>query len=233
MTAFTPKQTLIMWCLLGKGGQALQSKVGTEVTPKDREALKTAGLITRCDAKGPKGGKAIGLIVEDKGWHWAGAHLRDDLPPNVRVLQNWLAQLHKYLERKGQTLADFFDGITPEDSLEPPAKGQGRSPRKPAARAAKVKKQPMSPAQLRERIESAYLAVTNGKKAESAPLSKVRARLNDLDRETVDAGLLHILQGDKKARLGQISDPKAISQEEREAAFSPGGEPFHLLWIQP
>ena len=78
--------------------------------------------------------------------------------------------------------------------------------------------------------------VTNGRKAEQALLRDVRAQLADLSREIVDAGLLRILQGDKegkrKARLGQINDPKALSQPVRDAAFNPGGEPFHLLWIQ-
>lgn len=204
MTTFTPKQTLIMWHLLGKGGEALQKEIMPKIDAKDRQALETARLITT-----RKVGRALSLAVEDKGWHWAGTHLRDDLPPNFRVLQNWLTRLHRHLERNGQTLADFL------------------------SEKADTRKQSLSPTQIRERIEKAYLDVTNGKKSESAPLSKVRERLIDLDRETVDAGLLRILQGDKKARLGQISDPKAISQEEHDAAFSPGGEPFHLLWIQP
>jgi hypothetical protein len=236
MSTFTPKQTLIMWHLFGKGGQALQSKIPMKIDPKDREALKTAGLITT-----PKVGRAIGLIVEDKGWHWAGAHLRDNLPDNFQVLQNWLTQLHKHLERNGQTLADFFAGATPEHSFEAPAEKQRQAPKKRAANGKKPSaKKPngaveerLSATQIRERIEGAYLAVTNGKKSEIAPLSKVRARLIDLDRATVDAGLLRILQGDEKATLHQISDPKALSREDREAAFNPGGEPYHVLWIQP
>ena len=80
-----------------------------------------------------------------------------------------------------------------------------------------------SPAEVRQRIEAAYLAVTNGRKAESVPLSRLRAELPDLHRKTVDKGLLRILQGDDKARLGQISDPKVLTPDERDAAFSPGG----------
>ena len=86
---------------------------------------------------------------------------------------------------------------------------------------------------MRRHIEEAYLAITNGRKAESVPLSKLRAQLSELDRKTVDEGLLRILQGDDKARLGQISDLKALTQDERDAAFNPGGESYHLLWIQP
>ena len=51
-------------------------------------------------------------------------------------------------------------------------------------------------------------------------------------RATLDAGLARILKGDRSAILSQLSDPKALTPAEREAAFSPAGEPFHLIWIQ-
>jgi hypothetical protein len=157
--------------------------------------------------------------------------LCDELPRSFKVLQDWLTRVHHQLERNSQTLAEF---IGPPS--EPPAKSiPNKSRQRP--RESRLKSKKLSAAQLRQRIEEAYLALTNGRKAESVPLSKVRTQLADLDRATVDAGLLRIVQGDKqgnqKARLGQISDPKALLQEERDAAFSPGGEPFHLLWIKP
>jgi len=224
----TPKQTLIMWCLLGKQGYALQGEIVPKVEKKDREALVSGGYITS-----PKRGRALSLIVEDKGWRWASEHLRDELPPNFQVLQSWLAIVHHFLERNGRTLADFI-GPAPERAADPVAeKRRSRRTRKAAPEPMKKWPKPLTEPHVRARIEKAYLAVTNGRKAESALLSKVRAQLADLDRATVDAGLLRILQGDEKARLGQISDPKALTREEREAAFSPGGEPFHLLWIQP
>lgn len=63
-------------------------------------------------------------------------------------------------------------------------------------------------------------------------LSALRAQLGDLDRETLDKGLAAILSGDKTARLSQFSDPKSLDAAEREAAYAPAGEPFHILWIQ-
>ena len=224
----TPKQTLIMWCLLGKQGHALQGEIVPKIEKKDREALVSGGYITA-----PKRGRAFSLRVEDKGWHWASEHLCDELPPNFQVLQSWLIRVHHFLERNGQTLADFI-GPTPQSSAEPAAeKRRSRRSREGTPGPKKKRPKPLTERQLRARIEKAYLAVTNGRKAESVLLSKVRTQLADLDRPTVDAGLLRILQGDEKARLGQISDPKVLTREEREAAFCPGGEPFHLLWIQP
>jgi hypothetical protein len=212
----TPKQALIMWCLLGQHGWALQGKVVPKVEKKDRDALEAGGYIKSWKADR---GALVLKVDDDKGWRWGSDHLREELPPNFQVLQNWLARLHEYLERSGETFPNFI-GPAPTSPPGPP---------KPKA------KKPTA-AQLRKRIEEAYLAVTGDRKAEQALLSKVRAHLSDLDRKTVDEGLLRILQGDnqgkKKARLGQISDPKTLSQDDREAAFTPGGEPFHLLWIQ-
>jgi hypothetical protein len=222
----TPKQTLIMWCLLAKNREVLQGEIIPEIKKADREALVALGYITS-----EKLNRAYILKVEDKGWHWASEHLCDELPRSFKVLQDWLTRVHHQLERNSQTLAEF---IGPPS--EPPAKSiPNKSRQRP--RESRLKSKKLSAAQLRQRIEEAYLALTNGRKAESVPLSKVRTQLADLDRATVDAGLLRIVQGDKqgnqKARLGQISDPKALLQEERDAAFSPGGEPFHLLWIKP
>jgi hypothetical protein len=220
----TPRQTLVMWCLLGKHGEALQREILPRIQKKDRETLVSNGFITT-----EKLGRAISLKVEDKGWRWANEHISDTLPPNYQVLRNWLAKVHQNLEKNGQTLADFI-GSPPEadDASSRPVE----RPRKARRAAGKIKRK-LTQLQLRARIEKAYLAVTNGRKSESVLLSKVRAQLSDLDRATVDAGFLRILQGDEKARLGQISDPKALTLQDREAAFSPGGEPFHLLWIQP
>lgn len=222
----TPKQTLIMWCLLAKNREVLQGEIIPEIKKADREALVALGYITS-----EKLNRAYLLKVEDKGWHWASGHLCDELPRSFKVLQDWLTRVHYQLERNSQTLAEF---IGPPS--EPPPKSILNKLRL-RPRKSRMKSKKLPAAQLRQRIEEAYLALTNGRKAESVPLSKVRAQLADLDRATVDAGLLRIAQGDKqgnqKARLGQISDPKALLQEERNAAFSPGGEPFHLLWIQP
>jgi hypothetical protein len=224
MSDVTPKQALIMWCLLARHGRALQGELVPKVEKNDREALVAAGHVSSM-----KKGNAYILTVEDKGWRWGSEHLRHELPRGFQALQDWLIRLHDFLERDGKSLADFI-GPAPELPPEPVKKAKP----KPGKRAKSKKwKGELSPDDVRARIEEAYLRVTDGRKAQSALLSKVRAQLPDLDRNTVDVALLRILQGDPKARLGQISDPKALSQEEHDAAFSPGGEAFHLLWIQP
>ena len=220
----TPKQTLLMWCLLGCHGEALQRSIVPRVEAKDRKVLVASGLISE-----GKRGQSIVLRVEDKGWHWASEHLHDELPPNFRVLQQWLGRVYDFLAETNRPLADFIGPPTELLALQPPKKPRSSGKRKPSLK----KSAPTSSGELRRRIEEAYLAITNGRKAESVPLSKLRAQLSELDRKTLDEGLLRILQGDDKARLGQISDPKALTQDDHDAAFSPGGESYHLLWIQP
>lgn len=215
--AITPRQALLIWCLLGRHGWAFQKDIMPKVEKSDREALVSRGFLAS-----EKRGNAFLLTVEDKGWAWAAGHLQGDLPANYQVLRDWLGRLGQHLERSGATLAEFI-GPAPELPVaEKKPKGKGAKP--PTAK------------QVRQRIEEAYLAVTGGRKAEPALLSKVRAELADIDAGAVDGGFRLILQGDKqgggRARLGQTSDPKALSQEDRDAAFNPAGEPFHLLWIQ-
>ncbi|KTS15140.1 hypothetical protein NS229_27755, partial [Methylobacterium indicum] len=102
----TPVQALILWRLLGRQGTALNS----EIAPKkaERDALLRAGFLAV-----EREGRSSRLTVTDKGWNWAGDHLRDPLPPTMRVLQDWLTRLHHHLAASGATLAEFV-GPAPE-----------------------------------------------------------------------------------------------------------------------
>lgn len=214
----TPKQALVLWCLLGRCGTALQSTLTPKIGKLDREALLKAGYV-----EARRQGRSQRLTVTDKGWAWAGAHLRDPLPPSFRVLQDWLERLNGHLEATGGTLADLVGPPPPEPEPEPALKRPApkrAAPKRPTAKA------------LRARIEAAYLALTGGERAKAVRLSALREELADLDRETLDEGLAAILRGDATARLSQFSDPKSLDAAERAAAYAPAGEPFHILWIQ-
>ncbi|MGX7704781.1 hypothetical protein [Methylobacterium sp. Gmos1] len=224
----TPAQAMILWRLLGRQGTALNS----EIAPRkpERDALVKAGLLAV-----EKEGRSSRLTVTDRGWNWAGQHLRDGLPPAMRVLQDWLTRLHHHLDATGATLADF---VGPAPERVPPAPKAPRTAKKAAAKpraSSKAKAAPppdtTAPDRLRTRIEQAYLACTQGRKATPVRLSALRAALADLDRAAVDAGLAAILSGDETIRLTRISDPKALDAAERDAAFEPAGEPFHEIWI--
>lgn len=229
----TPKQALVLWCLLGRGGSALQSALAPKPDRADREALVAGRFIETA-----KEGRSLRLSVTDRGWDWAGKHLREPLPPSFRVLRDWLERIDSDLTRSGRTLADL---IGPPAEEPPPSPKPAATPRKPSAKPLAKPGKPGKPSAkpgkpsaqaVRARIEAAYLALTGGERAKAVRLSALRAELKDLDRETVDVALAAILRDDPKARLSQFSDPKSLDDAERAAAFSPAGEPFHIIRIQ-
>ncbi len=217
----TPSQALLLFGLLARHGACAQAELMPKVKKADREALVKEKLITSA----PK--RPLCLTLEDLGWSWAAENLGTaNLPPAQRTLGDLCARLREHLATSGETLADFIgskpDEIPPPES---PALKRSRGGAKPA------KPKPPSPLTLRKRIEEAYLAATDGRKNQPVRLARLRAELSDLDRATVDAALSRILKGDKKAALMRHDDPRQLDQADHEAAFSPAGEPFHVIWI--
>jgi hypothetical protein len=216
----TPTQALLLFRLLARQGACAQAELKTKVQVADREALIKSKMITA-----PKVGRGFKLKLEDAGWAWAATHLTAALPPAQQTLSDFLARLSEHLARSGETLANFI-GSKPEEIPPPqPARKRGPGGAKP------TKPKPPSPAALRKRIESAYLALTHGRKNETVRLARLRAELSDLDRAIVDAALGRILKGDKTASLMRHDDPRQLDQADHDAAFSPAGEPFHVIWI--
>lgn len=97
----------------------------------------------------------------------------------------------------------------------------------PAAR-----KRAPAPAAMRKRIDAAYFDITGGERDQSVRLALLRDKLRDLDPAAVDAALGRILAGQHpKATLMRHDDPRQVGPADTEAAYSPAGEPFHVLWI--
>jgi hypothetical protein len=217
----TPTQTLLLFGLLARHGACAQAELMPAVKKADREALIKAKLISST----PK--RPLRLTLEDAGWAWAAENLGTArLPPAHRTLCDFCERLSEHLAKSGETLADFIGSKQEDISLPPPSeskRGKGR--------AKQSKPKPLSPAEVRKRIEAAYLALTNGRKNETVRLACLRAELSDLDRATVDAALGRILKGDKTASLMRNDDPRQLNQADRDAAFNPAGEPFHVIWI--
>jgi hypothetical protein len=217
----TPTQALLLFGVLARHGTCAQAELMPKVKKADREALIKGKLITA-----PKVGRGLKLTLEDAGWAWTAAHLSAALPPPQRTLSDVLARLGEHLAKSGETLADFIgskpEDISPRQPLWPTRGKSGSKSTKP---------KPPSSAALRKRIEAAYLALTHGRKNEVVHLSRLRAELSDLDRSTVDAALGRILKGDKTASLMRHDDPRQLNQADHDAAFSPAGEPFHVIWI--
>ena len=217
----TPTQALLLFRLLARHGASAQAELKTKVQVRDREALVKAKMITA-----PKVGRGFKLKLEDAGWAWTAKHLTAELPPAQQTLSDFLARLSEHLARSGETLANFI-GSKPQEITPPPRPARKRG----GGRAKPTKPKPLTATALRKRIETAYLAVTHGRKNETVRLARLRAELSDLDRATVDAALGRILKGDKTASLMRHDDPHQLDQADHDAAFSPAGEPFHVIWI--
>lgn len=216
----TPTQALLLFGLLARHGTCTQAELMPNVKKADREALEGQKLIAV-----NKSGRGFGLTLTDAGWAWTAKNLSAALPPAQQTLSDVLTRLGEHLAKSGNTLADFIGSKPEEISPRPPS----RKPDKGRAKPPKPK--PPTAAVLRKRIETAYLALTHGRKDESVRLARLRAELSDLDRATVDAALGRILKGDKKASLMRHDDPRQLDQADHDAAFNPAGEPFHVIWI--
>jgi hypothetical protein len=232
----TPTQALLLFGLLARHGACAQAEMMPKVKKADREALIKAKLISST----PK--RPLLLTLEDLGWAWTAENLGTaEFPPAHRTLCDFCARLSEHLAKSGETLADFIgsrpDNISPPQpaSLKGGKSGSKSKPKPPSPAAPKrgkgTKLKSPSPAALRKRIEAAYLALTNGRKNQTVSLARLRAELSDLDRATVDAALERILKGDKTASLMRHDDPRQLNQADHDAAFSPAGEPFHVIWI--
>ena len=234
----TPAQSLLLFGLLARHGACAQAELMPAVKKADREALVQAKLIGV-----GRVGRGFALTLTDAGWAWTATHLSAELPPAQRALADLLARLGEHLERSGATLADVIGGKPQPDEPPPkppkttgkptatPVKARPRRPDAPRKDGNAQASRTPTPTTLRKRIEAAYLAITGRRKDESVRLARLRAELADLDRGTVDAALGRILKGDGKASLMRHDDPRQLDQADRDAAYAPGGEPFHLLWI--
>ncbi len=213
MDELTAAQALALWGLLARQGRAGEK----DVKASDRAALVAGGF-----AEADRWSKTMSLT--DQGWNWASEHLGAPALDKQPVLTLFLGRLNEHLARSGESLAGFIGEAPPLPEPAPKKATPAKAPPKP--------KPPTAPV-LRKMIEDAYLRASGNTRSEPVRLSKLRAELGNLDRKTVDAGLARILKAKKEtASLSQISDNKAIDEVEREAAFSPANDPFHLIRIR-
>jgi hypothetical protein len=217
----TPTQALLVFGVLARHGACAQAELIPKVKKADREVLVKEKLITVS-----KVGRGLRLMLSDTGWAWTATHLDVALPPAQRTLSDLLMRLDEHLAKSDNTLADFI-GRKPEGLLPEPPSAQKRDKGGASTPSTKA----LSPVEVRQRIEAAYLKLTHGRKNETVRLAHLREELSDLDRATMDAALGRILKGDKKALLMRHDDPRQLDEADHDAAFSPAGEPFHVIWI--
>jgi hypothetical protein len=191
----------------------LRERVGFTLDGKERRRLNELKLVE--SSREP--GRAFVHELTDAGWRWVAEEL--DLPrrPGAGSLESAfhavLADLGRYLRARGLTLADFF-----KTSYEAAAEDVGE------AAAADT---PREPTDVEAGILSAYRAVAT-EPAQFVKLADLRLRLAGLPRAEVDAALDRMFRSQRINLIPQ-SSPRALTEEDREAAFRIGGENKHLV----
>lgn len=211
------KQALIMWALLVReNAGAFQKELKPEPEKHDRDALEDEGLISWCKKERGK----IWIEVTEKGWAWAGQNLSASLPANsnagTKILEGWLTKLQAFMNARGFVLADV---LGPQDASSVNGATQAKPMTTPSG------------ASLRERIRAAYLVTTGDGFNKRALLKDIRARLKDVDRDTLDKEL-KLMQREEQAALYALDNRVEITEADRRAAISFAGEPRHILWIE-
>ena len=212
----TEMQTLVLWALLGKGGQSFQKDIRPEIKRPDRLALEKAGFIV----VGKLTRQGFPIEVTERGWAWAADHLGSDLPKRSTaggsILQAWLTRLAAFMRAREVSLAEI---LGPQGARED---GSGRL--------AKPTTTPPDYYTLRDRIRQAYLEVTGGRLNTRALLTDLREKLKHIDRATLDEALkrMHLEEG---TTLSGMNNPQEITPSIRDAGLSFKGEPMYVLWI--
>ncbi len=201
-SAPTKLQTLILWAVIARGGEAPQKGLKPEVSKPNRDALVARRLLA--SRPGPRG--SILLEVTEDGWAWAAANMGAPLPGNSSsgsiVLQELLGKIGCYLQSSGVRLAELF---------APPAAAPAEA--------------------LAARIRAAYLAETGGHVGRRARLSALRGRLADVTRPALDAALLAFAQA-RSGVLMPLEDPAERHAADEAAALDAGGRRLHLLLLE-
>jgi hypothetical protein len=225
-----PKQTLILWALLAKGGAAAQKELGFTIKPVELKPLLEAKFLTQ-EKRGRY--RQNWLEVTDKGWAWAGENLGATLPSGrnatragTPILQEWLGRLQAFMRANNVSLADLLTASPREEAA--PSAAAAEASAKPPARPAATGDGASFDA-LRERVRRAYLETTGGRFNDTVPLSRIRAKLSDLDRATIDGTLRRMLD-EPGTTLMDLGNPREI-EPERAASINVGGREMHLLWI--
>lgn len=207
----TPKQQLLLWDLVARGGSAFQKDIKPAIDPKNRIALEKLGYV-----KTSKSQRAKFLEMTDRGWHDLGEtepHLYKDGEPRVsedrRILQFVLASFSRYARKHGLPLHEIFQPETQSDLPERPTKEEKKS--------------------IAQEIRDAFFAIAGHPAYDNVRLSALRAKLKHIDKKDLDAALVAMREAGT-VNLMNLDNPRDI-ESEKDAALKSGIHTFHVLWI--
>ena len=197
-------QRLVLFKLLFTGDEPKQSEIRPELKAKDRNELVRAGLITL----EPRGRAKI-VLLTDKAWDWASAHLDSELMGSkyaTEVLEAVLRRLNTYLRARSMSLADLFQS---QDSAAQASDSQG----------------------IRDRIRNTYLELSAGRYGQPVRLADLKGVLAGISPESIDSTLLSMQQAGDLS-LQSLEDPRQLSDADHKAAIRIVGHERHLVYLE-
>jgi hypothetical protein len=187
----------------------LRELSGFALDGKERRKLNDLKLV-----ESDKPGRAYEHELTDAGWRWVADELdlprRDDAGYLESGYSLLLARFGRYLRAGGLSLAD----IVREENRD----AEAEEPTVPPAH---------EPADVEARVLSAYHAAAE-KPGQFVKLADLRRQVTDVPRADVDAVLDRLFRSQRINLIPQ-SSPRALTPEDREAAFRIGGENKHLI----
>lgn len=209
MVNMTPKQDLVLWKLLITGEEPMISALRPKLDiKKERQPLVDAGLIRL-----EKRGQAKHIILEDKAWDWMATRIQDpdfvvnfpaSSPAGTAVLATLLQKLGAFLRSREVSLAEFCYPVA-EAALE------------------SVQSAPtlLDASEVEQHIQQAYTELVADSDGIRVRLAHLRQRLDFIDRDSLDAGLL-ALQRTGRLTLIPMENPKEIGLKDQQAAIDMG-----------
>jgi hypothetical protein len=222
-SAGAAQETLLLWAIIGAGGEAFQKDLSYEVDAAVRIALEKRGLIQT--SKGLR--NALMLSVTDAGWAWADQHLDAELPANPTkkrpnggpyiLLHQWLVRLAVFKRHAGVSLAELVGSLVdPGTIAEPDSVGRSTS----------------SLSDVQRMIEQAYRSRMARSPGGACSLRDLRADLPSFSHAIFDQAVLDLVHK-QRAVLMRADNNFALTEEDCAAGIRQGGEVRHLLWIEP
>lgn len=196
--------------------------------PAERDPLVKAGLL----ALEPPQARSQRLKPTDKAWAWVIDHpqipLSNRPTQQEHTLKRLIETVGAYLTAHNIPLIEFL-----ASSREPVAPVLPVTPPKPEPTPTPSRQDDdLEEDDLEAQIRAACLEITGGQFKVRVLLADLRQHLSEVPRQSLDAAL-NAMELAQKLALMPLDDPQAIRPADQQAAIVVGGEPRHILYLEP
>ncbi len=229
----TPRQQILLWDLIARGGTALQKDLKPEVTPIDRKQLEKVKLI-----RVSKERNAYRLFFnEEAGW----AYLRDNSPTLLKSSKGSIYD-RSILQFVLEQIVEFsrINHIGPGEviharhvlNVDVDADVKKVSP---SSNDGSDKKATLGDgsdnAGTQNEIRNAFFKLAGRPPVNQVRLRSLREYLSHIPRSNLDEALVRMRET-KQISLSKLSNPPDIAAE-GDASLKIKSESFHTIWIDP